>query len=186
MLNAQSRLSLQVAFLGEIHPSLWITAWVSMQSFKKDSLPCWPLTITIHESGCCHLHLRWQLRMILELSGSRVCPPNITCSSGWLRYSTGCQGTCSTEGKASKEGVASECPALTSENRSKGSSFLWHLWMHEGQQLITLNWLVYYRFISKRKKWVVIVFWKTHIIFNDTKIKTLFIIELLSTYESNL
>lgn len=42
-----------------------------------------------------------------------VFPLSIVCNSGWLRYSMGCQGTCSTEGKVSKAEWHSECPTLT-------------------------------------------------------------------------
>lgn len=172
---------------GEIHPSLWITAWFSMHSFKKDSLPfsdhslspsmnlvavtfiySWRWYWNSQEAGFAHRISRvvlgdWDIpRAAKERVPQRA--------------------------KHQRRGLLLNAQLLLkqTENRSKGISFLWHLWMHEGQQLITLNWLVYYRFISKRKKWVVIVFWKTHIIFSDTKIKTLFTIELLSTYELNL
>lgn len=89
------------------------------------------------------------------LSRIWIFPLSIVCNSGWLRYSMGCQGTCSTEGKVSKAEWHSECPTLTEVKPKIGpkeSVFCGiNIWMHEAQFLITLNWSVYYGLLSKRK-----------------------------------
>lgn len=59
--------------------------------------------------------------MTLGLSGIWVFLPSVRCSSGWLRYPMGCQGTCST--KVSKEEITSDVQLKQNQKQAQRSQF---------------------------------------------------------------
>lgn len=134
-----------------------------------------------HESGGSHLHLQW--KMTLGLSGIWVFPPSVMCSSGWLRHPMGCQGTCST--KVSKKEITSDVQLKQNQKQAQRSQFSVEFLSVWGS---TPNYfkLVCILQIHKLKKGGGDCLLKNSHHFQWHKNKKLFILELLSTFESDL